>query len=158
MIRAFVRLRIRIVRSCIVRSFRVFFVSFVWSVLSFFVRLRTYCKLIRLHFQQYFSYIVAVGCIGGGNGRTRRKPPTCHKVTDKFYHIMLYRVRHPEQDSNSQRQWRWALIGYLFKYISQMLLICYTYQAKIPSLSHQIRLHIQTILDKSRFVHLCDSV
>ena len=37
------------------------------------------------HFQQYFSYIVAVSFIGGGN---RRKPPTCHKP----YHIMLYWV------------------------------------------------------------------
>jgi hypothetical protein len=31
------------------------------------------------HFQQYFSYIVAVSCIDGGNRRTRRKPPTCRK-------------------------------------------------------------------------------
>jgi len=30
-------------------------------------------------FQQYFSYIVAVSFIGGGNQRTRRKPPTCRK-------------------------------------------------------------------------------
>ena len=43
------------------------------------------------HFQQYFSYIVAVNCIGGGNQRTRRKPPTdLPHVTDKLYHIMLY--------------------------------------------------------------------
>jgi len=26
------------------------------------------------HFQQYFSYMVAVRFIGGGNRRTRRKP------------------------------------------------------------------------------------
>jgi len=30
-------------------------------------------------FQQYFSYIVAVSFIGGGNRSTRRKPPTCRK-------------------------------------------------------------------------------
>ena len=30
---------------------------------------------VRRHFQQYFSYIVAVSCIGGGN---QRKPLTCH--------------------------------------------------------------------------------
>jgi hypothetical protein len=29
------------------------------------------------HFQPYISYIVAVSFIGGGNRRTRRKPPTC---------------------------------------------------------------------------------
>jgi len=31
------------------------------------------------HFQQYFSYIVTGSFIGGGNWRTRRKPPTCRK-------------------------------------------------------------------------------
>jgi hypothetical protein len=30
--------------------------------------------------QQYFSYFVAVSFIGGGNRRTQRKPPTCHKL------------------------------------------------------------------------------
>ena len=33
------------------------------------------------HFQQYFSYIVAVSFIGGGN---RRKPQTCHKSLTNF--------------------------------------------------------------------------
>jgi len=37
------------------------------------------------HFQQYFSYIVAVRFIGGENRSTRQ-------VTDKLYHIILYRV------------------------------------------------------------------
>jgi len=36
-------------------------------------------------FQQYFSYIVVVSFIGGGNRSTRQ-------ITDKVYHIMLYRV------------------------------------------------------------------
>jgi hypothetical protein len=31
------------------------------------------------HFQQYFSHIVVVSFIGGGNWRTQRKPLTCHK-------------------------------------------------------------------------------
>jgi hypothetical protein len=40
----------------------------------------------------YFSYIVAVSFIGGGNRSTRRKPPIClSQVTDKLYHILLYR-------------------------------------------------------------------
>jgi hypothetical protein len=30
-------------------------------------------------FQQYFSYIVMVSFIGGGNWSTRRKPLTCRK-------------------------------------------------------------------------------
>ena len=42
------------------------------------------------HFQQYFSYIVAVSFIGGGNRSTQRKPPTCCKSLTNFYHIMLY--------------------------------------------------------------------
>jgi hypothetical protein len=39
---------------------------------------------VRRHFQQYFSYIVAVSFIGGGNRRTRRKPPTCRKSLTNF--------------------------------------------------------------------------
>jgi hypothetical protein len=40
------------------------------------------------HFQQYFSYIVAVSFIGGGNRSKQRKPPTCLK--SQLYHIILY--------------------------------------------------------------------
>jgi hypothetical protein len=55
-----------------------------------------YCHLVRkfgwlvlwcltpLIFQQYFSYIVAVSFIGGGNRSTRRNPPTCHKSLTNF--------------------------------------------------------------------------
>jgi hypothetical protein len=42
------------------------------------------------HFQQYFSYIVPVSFIVGGNRRTRRKTSDLSQVTDKLYHIMLY--------------------------------------------------------------------
>jgi hypothetical protein len=42
------------------------------------------------HYQQYFRYMEVVSFIGGGNRITRRKPPL--HVTDKFYHIVLYRV------------------------------------------------------------------
>jgi hypothetical protein len=45
----------------------------------------------KCHFQQYFSFIVTVSFISGGNWRTQQKPPTCRK-SDKLYHIMLYRV------------------------------------------------------------------
>jgi len=34
--------------------------------------------------QQYFSYIVAVSFIGGGNQSTRRNPQTCHKSQTNF--------------------------------------------------------------------------
>ena len=37
------------------------------------------------HFQHYFSYIVAVRFTGGENG-------VPGEVSDKLYHIMLYRV------------------------------------------------------------------
>jgi hypothetical protein len=36
------------------------------------------------HFQQYFSYIVAVSFIGGGSQGTWRKPPTCGKSLTNF--------------------------------------------------------------------------
>jgi hypothetical protein len=31
---------------------------------------------VECHFQQYFSYIVVIRFIGGGNQSTQRKPPT----------------------------------------------------------------------------------
>jgi hypothetical protein len=40
--------------------------------------------------QQYFSYIVVVSFIGGGNHSMQRKPLDLSQVTDKLYHIMLY--------------------------------------------------------------------
>jgi hypothetical protein len=36
------------------------------------------------HFHQYFSYIVSVSFIGGGNQTSRRKPPTCRKSLTNF--------------------------------------------------------------------------
>jgi hypothetical protein len=39
------------------------------------------------HFQQYFSYIVVVSFIGGGN---RGTTTDLSQVTDKLYHMMLY--------------------------------------------------------------------
>ena len=40
--------------------------------------------VLKRHFQQYFSYIMAVSFIGGGNRCTRRKPLTCRKSLTNF--------------------------------------------------------------------------
>ena len=49
---------------------------------------------VECHFQQYFSYIVAVSFIGGGNRIIQSKPPTCRKsltiVSHKLYRIFVY--------------------------------------------------------------------
>ena len=63
------------------------------------------------------------------------------QVTDKLNNIKLNRVHIA-----------WA--GFEPKYIILIpVLVRHTYPARIPSVSHQIRLHNQTILDKSQFVH-----
>jgi len=41
-------------------------------------------------FQQYFSYIVAVCFIGGGNWRTQRKPQTCRKSLTNLWHTIVH--------------------------------------------------------------------
>ena len=64
--------------------------------------LRLWCLM---PFQQYFSYIVAVSFIGGGNWSSRRKPPTCHKSPTNFITKCCIEYTSPEYDSNSQRQW-----------------------------------------------------
>ena len=59
------------------------------------------CYLSRFHltglvwfdlwcFQQYFSYIVAVSLIGGGNRSVRRKSPTCRKSLSILCRILKY--------------------------------------------------------------------
>ena len=53
-------------------------------------------------FQQYFSYIVAVSYIGGGNRRTRKKPLTGRKSLANF--ITKCCTPSPDRDSNSQHQ------------------------------------------------------
>jgi hypothetical protein len=39
---------------------------------------------VQRHFQQYFSKIVVISFIAGGNRSTRRKPPTCRKSLTNF--------------------------------------------------------------------------
>jgi hypothetical protein len=43
-------------------------------------------------FNNMFSYMVAVSFIGGRNRRTERKSRLLSQVTDKLYHIILYRM------------------------------------------------------------------
>ena len=45
------------------------------------------------HFQQYFSYIVAVSFNGGGNQNARRKPPTCCKSLAVFKVLPLVKLK-----------------------------------------------------------------
>jgi hypothetical protein len=53
------------------------------KVLSGFICCITHLSIT--HFQQYFSYIVAVSFIGGGNRSTWRKPPTCRESLTNFF-------------------------------------------------------------------------
>ena len=57
-------------------------------------------------FQLYFSFIVAVSFIGGGNQSTKIKSPTCRKSLTNFitYSVVWRTLRH-EWDLNPQRQW-----------------------------------------------------
>jgi hypothetical protein len=58
------------------------------------------------HFQQYFSYIVAVSFIGGGNRGTQRKPLTCRKSLTKFYLLYDHQpLVHPQYHSISTRKY-----------------------------------------------------
>ena len=54
------------------------------------------------HYQQYFSYIVAVSFIGGGNWSIRRKPPTCRKSLTTLSHNVVSNTPTHERGSNSQ--------------------------------------------------------
>ena len=45
---------------------------------------------VQRYFQQYFSYIMAVSFIGGGNRSTRRKPPTYRTSPINFITYKLY--------------------------------------------------------------------
>jgi hypothetical protein len=47
---------------------------------------------LKCHFQQYFSYNMAVSCIGGGNWSPRENHIGLSQVTDKLDHIILYQI------------------------------------------------------------------
>ena len=56
---------------------------------------------IKRHFQRYFSYIVAVSFIGGGNQSTGRKPPICRRsLTNFLSHNVVSNTPHHERESN----------------------------------------------------------
>jgi hypothetical protein len=47
---------------------------------------------VKRHFQQYFSYAVAISFIGGRKPEYLEKTTDLPQVTDKLYDIKLYRV------------------------------------------------------------------
>jgi hypothetical protein len=65
------------------------------------------------HFQQYFSYIVAVSFIGGGNRRTRRKPVASHWQTLSNNAVCLALIMIITHKISGDRHWlqfnsKWA--------------------------------------------------
>jgi hypothetical protein len=66
---------------CTYKKYEVLLWRFKVVVIVWKLNLRELYGIYR-HFQQHFSYIVAVRFIGGGNRNTQRSP----QVTDKLYH------------------------------------------------------------------------
>ena len=57
-----------------------YYPSFIYTCLNLFSCL----MVLNVTFNSISSYIVAVSFIGGGNRRTRKKPPTCRKSLTNF--------------------------------------------------------------------------
>ena len=72
------------------------------------VKENTY-KWVRVRIlQQYFSYIVAVSFIGGGNHNTQRKPPTCRMSLTNYqkirnYFVFLFREKKKAKEENTYK-------------------------------------------------------
>ena len=56
---------------------------------------------VETHFQQYYSFIVEVSFIGGGNRSAWRKPPTCRKSLTNCITQCFIEYTSSERDSNS---------------------------------------------------------
>jgi hypothetical protein len=66
-------------------------------------QVQTICYSVRItvYFQQYFSYIVTVSFIGGGN---RIIPPICRKSLKTLSHNVVSSTPHHERNSNSSQR------------------------------------------------------
>ena len=73
--------------NCLVTINKCFFLGIKFFPLSNWIKIVMFVCLFDVAqrlFQQYFSYIVAVRFVGGGNRSTWRKPPTCRKSLTNF--------------------------------------------------------------------------
>jgi hypothetical protein len=83
-------------------------INFVFLFREKTVKENTY-KGVRVRIlQQYFSYIVVVSFIGGGNHNTQRKPPTCRMSLTNYqkiinYFVFLFREKKKAKEENTYK-------------------------------------------------------
>jgi hypothetical protein len=53
---------------------------------------------VQRHFQQYFSYIVVVSFIGGGNQSIQKKPQTCCKSLTNYISLCCIKYVSPRNE------------------------------------------------------------